>query len=425
MTSRAAHKAILCGWSLLLLFMVTTGVTGGASIAPRMFQGAYLLGFVGYALIVLTIVRSKHSTALGRWSWWLIGAAVLRFIPTGTPPSDDCYRYVWEGRVQSAGYSPYVLPPNDPKLVELRTDDWSRINHPHFPAIYPPLAQLEFRLAAAIHPSIYTVKVLHVVWDLLTIALLGVVLRRRGLAPHFAAVYGLCPLVLAAFAVEGHVDSLMLLLTVGALWAFDAKRLVLAGAALGSAIAAKTVVIVLLPWFLLRAWRVALVAGVVVVLWYVPFGTTGLDGLANLRRFGEMQEFFSFLGSLSVLDLDTDFGRLCAVVVLAIAVAVIAIRSRDVGRQAGLSLGAVILTLPVVHFWYLTWVLVFVPFTQRWTWPVTACACVLYFEASVRAVHNGEWLMPGWASVAVWVVFLATWIVSSAPRQTGQDADER
>ena len=61
---------------------------------------------------------------------------------------------------------------------------------------------------------------------------------------------------------RGHLDSLMLLLSVAMIWAFDAKRLVVAGIALGSAIAAKTIVVVLLPWFLLRAWRVALVAAV-------------------------------------------------------------------------------------------------------------------------------------------------------------------
>jgi len=224
------------------------------------------------------------------------------------------------------------------------------------------------------------------------------------------------------FAVEGHVDSLMILLAVVSVWAFQTKRVVSAGAALGSAIAAKTMVVVLLPWFILRKWRVALVATVAAVLWYLPFGTTGLNGLANLRRFGEMSEFFSFPGSLKILDLDTDAGRAIAVAVCLIAVATFAIRCRELTRYASCSLGAVILTLPVVHFWYLSWVMAFVPLAVRWTWPVAAAACVLYFEASARAAQTGEWVMPAWASVAVWIVFLVTWLTSIVARRAQGNA---
>ena len=174
MTPRAAHLAIRFGWGLLGMFAITAALIGDISLAPRRFQGAYLIGFAGYFLIVATVTRAKNRDALGRWAWWLVGAAVLRVIPVAMQPSDDTYRYVWEGRVQRAGHSPYVVPPNDPRLAELRTEDWSRINHPHFPAIYPPLAQLEFRLVSMIHPSIHTVKALHVLWDVLTVALLGV-----------------------------------------------------------------------------------------------------------------------------------------------------------------------------------------------------------------------------------------------------------
>jgi len=409
---RAAHLAIRFGWGLLYLFAGISAATGGIAPAPRTFQAAYLIGCVGYFLVVAALTRSAPGTTFGRWRWWLLGAVVLRIIPLATLPSDDTYRYVWEGRVQQAGKNPYVTPPDDPSLVELRDEDWKKIGHPHFPAIYPPLAQLEFRLAAAMYPSTYTVKALHVLWDALAVALLAMVLKARGARPHLAAVYGLCPLVLTAFAVEGHVDSAMLLLAVAAIWAFETKRAGLAGIALGSAIAAKTVVVVLLLWFVLRAWRVAVIAVIVVVLWYLPFGSSGLDGLANLRRFGEMSEFFSFLGSLKVLDLDTNTGRMIAVAICAVAVAIASIRCRDVARSASLSLGAVVLTLPVVHFWYLTWVLVFVPLAFRWTWPVAAAACVLYFEASARAARTGAWLMPAWTSVVVWLVLLATWLVA-------------
>ncbi len=411
MAPKALRVTLGSGWALLLSFVVTVAWIGGIPQEPRLFQIAYAVGFLGYVLIVRSVLRAPDEASLGAWRWWFFGAIVLRVLPLTALPSDDIYRYIWEGRVQQAGHSPYRLAPDDPSLESLRWDDWDKINHPSFPAIYPPLAQLEFRALAVIQAAAFGTKLVQVVWDVATLALLAIALRRRGFRPHLAVVYGLCPLVLAAFAVEGHNDSLMLMLTVAAMVALTCQRPMLAGAALGSAIAAKTIAIVLIPWFLLRQRRAAFVALVVTLLWYVPFGTDGFAGLANLRRFGELSEFFSFLGSLWVLDLDTNPGRTTAVIVLGVAVAVFAVRCRRVEPFAALAFAAVVLTLPVVHYWYLTWVLVFVPFAFRWSWPVAAGAMVLYFQAAVIAEHLGEWIMPAWVSVVVWLIFLTAWVL--------------
>lgn len=411
MAPKALRVTLWLGWFFLVSFAIVVAIIGGIALAPRLFQIAYAAGFVGYVLLLRTVLRATAEASLGSWRWWFVGAIVLRLILLAATPSDDVYRYVWEGRVQLAGYSPYRLAPDDPRLESLRTKDWEKINHPGFPAIYPPLAQWQFRAIAAIHPSAFSAKLVFVAWDAATMALLGIALRRRGLRPHLAVAYGLCPLVLTAFAVEGHNDSLMLMLAIAGAAALAWKRPLLAGAALGSAVAAKTIVIVLIPWLLLRQWRTALVAWVVVMLWYLSFGTDGLVGLGNLCRFGEMSEFFSFLGSLWLLDLDTEFGRAAAVVLLGAAVVMFAVRCRRMEPFAALALAAVVLTLPVVHYWYLSWVLLFVPFSFRWTWPVATGAMVLYFQAAVIAAHRGEWLMPAWVSVVVWLIFITAWLV--------------
>ncbi|HYX44509.1 MAG TPA: hypothetical protein VE760_05650, partial [Acidimicrobiales bacterium] len=52
----------------------------------------------------------------------LVGAAVVRLAALSGPPalSDDLYRYSWDGRVQSAGRSPYRYPPEAAALTGLR-----------------------------------------------------------------------------------------------------------------------------------------------------------------------------------------------------------------------------------------------------------------------------------------------------------------
>ena len=91
--------------------------------------------------------------------------------------SSDAYRYVWDGRVQLAGTSPYRYAPLDDRLAPLRdpllfpglgprdrsgyvtqpvptdrgellsrssNDPRTRINRPQVPTIYPPVAQAWF-----------------------------------------------------------------------------------------------------------------------------------------------------------------------------------------------------------------------------------------------------------------------------------------
>ncbi|MCO5244525.1 MAG: hypothetical protein M9927_11995 [Anaerolineae bacterium] len=53
--------------------------------------------------------------ALQRWlgAVFLLAAAMMAVTLLNRPTlSDDMYRYVWEGRVQANGFSPYRYPPN-------------------------------------------------------------------------------------------------------------------------------------------------------------------------------------------------------------------------------------------------------------------------------------------------------------------------
>ncbi len=77
----------------------------------------------------------------------LVAGALFRVVLVPTPPvlSDDLYRYLWDGRVQAAGISPYRYAPAAPELAPLRDDlVWPGINRKPVRTIYPPLAQAVF-----------------------------------------------------------------------------------------------------------------------------------------------------------------------------------------------------------------------------------------------------------------------------------------
>lgn len=414
-TPRTLQVWIAVGWTLTVCFAFCAAFLGRIGTDVRAFQTAYCVGFVGYLALAWAVTRcaglppTTGTSNLGAWRWWLIGCIAVRALLLATAPGDDAYRYVWEGRIQLAGLNPYSHSPDDPILSDLRGDDWAKINHPDYPAIYGPVAQLEFLAAAAVHPSPCTVKVLHVVWDVLAIAVVGACLRRTGRNPHRAVLYGLCPLVLTAFGIEGHLDSLMLLFSVLAVWAVTARRTNFAGVMLGLAMATKIVPVVLLPWLLIRHRRAAAIAVAVAAMCYLPYLGAGVEVFSSLRRFSAAYEFFSMLGTFSVTSYDSDVVRRCVAGVLAAVLLILAWRCGEFTMYAAAAAGALLMLMPIVHYWYVSWVLVLIPFRVRVRWIVMALAMVVYFEAELRGQTTGIWSMPAWAPLVVWLAFGVAW----------------
>lgn len=406
---RSVYVATVLGWLLLLFFAVRVAVLGGIEAGVREFQAAYLIGCAGYLLLLWVVRRPGGTPVPGRWRWWLMGCLALRASLLLTEPSDDTYRYVWEGRVQAAGFNPYAHPPDDPLLVGLRDEGWSKINHPSYRAIYPPLAQLEFRAAAAIHPSVRAIKCWHAFCDGLVVIVLGALLRRLGRRPHEAVVYGLCPLVLTSFAIEGHVDAPMLLLTCGSVWAVAVRREKLAGVLLGAAIATKLVLVVLLPWFVIRHRRAAAIAIVVLGASYLPYSSAGSKLFASLVRFSGSGALLSLPGTLGMTSYQSPFARLVGGGLLALVVAVLAWRQRHYATYCLGAIGALLMLMPIVHFWYGSWALLFTALTRGTRWIVGAIAFVVYFEATYAKTVTGTWLMPSWAGPVLWLPILAAW----------------
>jgi hypothetical protein len=135
--------------------------------------------------------------------------------------SGDVYRYLSDGRVSASGGNPYAYTPTDP-----------RINHPEIRSIYPPLAQLLFRL---VH-ELTAWRWLLIAADLAVLVLL----RRNG-----SLAYATCPLVLFEGTWSAHIDLLA-----GALLAFALARRSMIAAGLASGL--KVIPIAALPALLRR-----------------------------------------------------------------------------------------------------------------------------------------------------------------------------
>jgi hypothetical protein len=282
--------AILIGLGLASLVLY-----GAAARIPNLrraipaFEIIFFALFALYVVAILLVLAWEHDAGTGhpppRGAWLAIvgGCVVFRavLLPSTPTLSDDMYRYVWDGRVQAAGISPYRYPPNAPDLIELRLHDrtiWPYINRKPVVTIYPPAAQLAFRGIYALRPdSIVWTKAAMTLAELAAIGLLAVWLRQRQLSPLRIVVLAWSPLAVFEIAGHGHLDALVLLPLVGALLARERRRPGWVGASLGLATLLKLYPALWLPaLWTRRDWKAPLMFGITMVLGYLPF--LGGDG---------------------------------------------------------------------------------------------------------------------------------------------------
>jgi alpha-1,6-mannosyltransferase len=207
-------------YALLVRFVVLWGVAG-----------------VCYLLAVALVLRAPPSS--GALAIVLAGAVLLRVVPLVAPPflSSDVYRYVWDGRVQAAGFNPYCCIPSAPDLAALRDAAiYPFINRSDYaPTIYPPVAQMVFRAVAVLSPTVIAMKLAMALADLVGIGAMVVLLRRAAQPAARVLIYAWHPMVLWEYAGNGHVDALAIAWIGLTLLAASSGRQGLAGVALAGA----------------------------------------------------------------------------------------------------------------------------------------------------------------------------------------------
>ena len=117
---------------------------------PVFFVAAAFLSGMAY-LVAVSVSKIDISLRTRAVLFW--GAAIiLRLIALPLVPSDELFRYQWEGKIQHAGFNPYIVAPGDSKLDGLRHDfpQASKINHPELRAVDPPGAELLFKFLSSI-----------------------------------------------------------------------------------------------------------------------------------------------------------------------------------------------------------------------------------------------------------------------------------
>jgi hypothetical protein len=165
----------------LILLAAALALAPWAAEVTRDSYRCFVLVYAIAALTWLPLVR--RTLPLAKTA---VIAIALRAMFLFAQPllSGDVYRYLSDGRVSASGGNPYAYTPSDP-----------RINHAEVRSIYPPLAQVVFRL---VH-TMTAWRLLLIVADIVVIVLLR---GKGGLA------YATCPFVIIEGTWSGHLDLL-------------------------------------------------------------------------------------------------------------------------------------------------------------------------------------------------------------------------
>jgi alpha-1,6-mannosyltransferase len=282
-------------------------------VTPFAFEAfgdnAFIALSVAAGLLTIVATRLIERVRPDRALWLIFGlgimlrAYVLLFDPL---LSSDIYRYVWDGRVQSAGINPYRYLPTDEALAFLR--DGTIFPHINRAAtavtIYPPVAQFFFLIVTRIGETVTMMRLALLGCEAVTVTLIILLLRRMNRPVTRVIAYLWHPLPLWEIANSGHVDALMVALMLLGLW------IALTGHALrGTVLVAFSVLVkpytapvlagIWRPWDL----KMPLVVIAAVALCYLPYLSVGWGVLGFLTKGYLTEEGISAGNDLWLLSL--------------------------------------------------------------------------------------------------------------------------
>ena len=405
--------------SLLLLlgavFILPHGDFQQAGTVPRFWWG---IGVMGLGFVLSWTLRSISNG----WFWSVTILTRLLMLPMY--PGDDIWRYLWEGKIQNLGFSPYSLPPNAPELIPYRTDWWALINHLDTSAIYPPLTQLGFRALALISTSVLFFKLAFVLADLGICWLLS-----WSWGPRRTLLYAWNPLVIYSFAGGGHYDSWFILPLVGGWLAFERRHWLWSALLIGLSVAIKWMSLPILVFLALRVKKkytpIILLVGILpmlaTALWFCSAQNCSLIPTgSNFVVRGRSAEFIPYLVS-RIWYPSTQLNWVYAIV-LGLVVSVLLWHCRRFVNFIEWYFLALLTLSPIVHAWYYTWSIPWAVVTRnlgvRW---VSLSAFVYFILKHRQSIGNFDWRLTPLERYWLWLPFILGFLWTKYCDQSVED----
>lgn len=425
---------------LLILGALLLSPNGNVADLPTLHKFWVASGVMGVGFILSWQLRSLPVI----WFWGVAITTRLLLLPM--LPGIDVWRYLWEGYIQTLGFSPYHFSPNALELEPYRTEWWSQIVFPDVSAIYPPMTQLGFRLLATLAPNLYLFKVAFVLADLLICWLLC---RRFGTVQ--STLYAWNPMIIYSFAGGAHYDSWFILPLVAAWLTFDQEPSlrrsldwIWSALWVGISVAVKWVSLPMLGFLVWRSrsvsegeslrqfrfWQalcIVIIGALPMVLAALPFCQSSTCSLIPTSSvfvsYGRSAEFIPhFVAKVWHPSLQTNSIYLFP---LALFVLWLMLRARHFQQFTEWYWFGLLSLTPIVHFWYFAWIVPFTVPSQNWGVRLVSLSAFVYFVLPSRVP---DWRLTEPERLLLWLPFVLGWlwtVWSSRKRMVSEYFGER
>jgi hypothetical protein len=437
-----AEKNIGAGLPILTIVAVAIiAITIAAPFALRLSDSAFIVLMLCHSLLALAAMRHAPKSP-GRMAMALIFAValVMRLALVWQPPllSDDLYRYLWDGRIEDAGFNPYAQAPAAEALRSFRDN----AIYPHIDkkdyavSIYPPVAQAIFAATAYLGDNVVAIKLAMLAFEAAALAAILHLLDRLGRSRALVVGYLWHPAALWEIANNAHVDAAMMCLVfVGFAAGVSKGRPYLAGALLALSALVKPTGALALP----TIWRPfdlklpAFVLGVA-LLCYAPFLSVGtgvfgfLGGYVREQQIDTAGSFFLLKPLRGVAPapawMAAAYFAIAAAVPIALALRASFRSERDLEtslRDTAAIMIAFLFFLSPDFPWYFLVLLPFVPLLGSWSaFTMTSAGFLLY------GITDGPYSLPFLTRASLFnglvVVAIAVDLTLAARRKTARGA---
>jgi alpha-1,6-mannosyltransferase len=350
----------------------------------------------------------------------LLRASLMFMTPNLT---DDYFRYIWDGLLFAHGYNPYLILPsqfiNSSHAVTGITDSlYAGLNSPNYYTVYPPVCQFIFGLSAKlaggnILGNIIIIRLVILLAEFGAIVFLHRLASKLAVSLKVVAIYALNPLVIIELTGNLHLEAVMLLFLVLAIYLLVLRKQLYAAASFGLAVGVKLLPLIFLPLLIKRLGLVkstifySVVIATLVVL-FLPFYGVELipNFFSSLRLYFQTFEFnaslyylLRWIGyRLTGYNIIATLGTILAIVTF-LTIITIAVREKTVTwlslfQGMLMCLMAYFLFATTVHPWYIT-SLVLISLFTNYRYPILWSVVIILSYAAYRTIPYSEnlWLV--------------------------------
>ncbi|PYL48246.1 MAG: hypothetical protein DMF40_05690 [Verrucomicrobia bacterium] len=352
---------------------------------PVRFVGCAILCGLAYLIAVTEFEAIKQNAG---WIFWVVTIA-LRLLALPLTPANEVWRFQADGVIQRTGLNPYQVAPNNSELYG-KIPELARVPRNDTPSAFAPALPYKIIFGAA---------------DLLAIALL-----LRLLGEQTAAWFAWNPLIAYSFFGAAHFDSIVVLAIIALIFCLDRfaqatssqwKFALGSALALGAAITFRPVCGVLLvpTFFALRRYSIALIAAIAVPVAFAFAFRFSFppDLFGDFGHVSRLNDLFWWLIEDTILPNWHQQHYRYDVIILIVSAAIALAFTRNWRRGLLWSLGATLILAPVLHAWYLVWILPIATWRRAFAWhflAVTIFAYYLFYNERLFALpwHAEPWL---------------------------------